>query len=421
MQENHSKATQQDVLYVYDRICSKNSKNRQILREYGTCAADAPDAQPMGRASRPMSRTSRPMGKAFAESQRKRAEEYLRANPGRTRTSAKTAWTADSSSVHAYAAEDYTYTDGNGNEYVYRPAPVSGGAAVRQRPLKLLLEQIINMFESLDSRRKRDEETAKKQAIAHKKFTENRHALLTAVLLLLVTILFVGFVYLAFFVISDVEVRGTDLYSKEDIVEAAGFSVGDNLYSFHAGRAEESILFYCPRIQSAQISRTLPNSVDIELTEDTAVYYADVYGDILVLSAGLRVLGVTDCDAARADGLIQLVLPAVRDSVAGRAISFAEERNLRYVRSILGAVAESSLGGEGRISKIDLSDEYGVTMNCDGRYFLKIGNEKDCDLKLRMAYKTIGNEAFDREMPASIDVSKVGEASVRYDMRLIVE
>lgn len=416
MQENSNQNQKQDVLYVYDRICRKDSKTRQILQEYGTCADDRPDVQPRGTPD-----YQRPFGKAFAESQRKRAEEYFRANPERFSTAQKTAWSSDASSSDSEASEGYTFTDQVGNEYVYRPGQVNGGEAVKQHPLRFFREQVVTMIESIDSRRKREQDAAKRQAIARKKFTENRHALITAFLLLLVTVLFTGFVYLAFFIISDVEVEGSEIYTAEEIVEAAGFDVGDNLYSFHAGRVEELILFHCPQIKAAQISRTVPNAVDIVLTDDTAVYYADIYGDTAVLSAGLRVLGFTDEITAEVSGLTKLVLPAVKDSVAGRVLTFAEERDLRYVRSVLSAAEKSSLYMEGRIGKIDLSDEHNVTMNCDGMYILQLGNEKDSDLKLRMAYKTIGDDSFDREIPAVINLSDVGEASVRYDMRIVVD
>jgi len=416
MQENHRTAgtpKTQTAYYVYDRICTKDVKTQQILREYGTCAADRPDAQP----NIP---TDRPFGKDFAESQRKRAEEYLRNKPERPPED---------------EPEEQTYTDGAGNEYIYRPAPeipgrisgagmYAGGAAVRQRPLKLMIDQIVNMFETIDSRRKRDEDAAKRQAIARKKFTENRHALFTAGLLLLVTLLFTLFVYFAFFVISDVEVEGSERYTADEVVEAAGFAVGDNLYSFHAGRAEELILFHCPQLKSAQISRTVPNSVDIVLADDQAVYYAEIYGETALLSAGLRVLGYTDADTAADSGLTKVVLPAVQNSVAGRVLNFAEERSLRYVRNVLSAAQNSSLYSEGRIGTINVSDEHDVTVTCDGMYILKLGDEKDADLKLRMAYKTIGSDSFDREIPANINLSRLsetGEATVRYDMRLIVE
>ncbi len=409
----------QEVLYIYDRVCRKNSKTMQILQEYGTCAEFRPDAQP--RTAEQL--FSRPLGKAFADSQRKRAEDYFRKHPERMSTARKTAWTPDetpssgegtgTSSAGTSGAQVYTFTDRAGNEYAYSPG---GAVAVERNFLKKMQDQVATMIESLPSRKKSEQDAAKRQAIAHKKFTENRHAFFIAFLLFLVTCLFVGFVYFAFFVISDVDVTGSDAYTAEEVVDAAGFAMGDNLYSFHAGQAEELILFHCPGLKTVQISRTLPNAVDIAISDDTAVYCADIYGDVAVLSAGLRVLGYTDAETAELRGLTKLTLPAVRDSVAGRVLTFADERDLRYVRNILTAAETSALYEEGRIDGIDISDAFNVTVRCDGKYLLRLGSEKDTALKLRMAHKTITDEAFDRNLPADIDLTSVGEASVRFDM-----
>jgi hypothetical protein len=161
--------------------------------------------------------------------------------------------------------------------------------------------------------------------------------------------------------------------------------------------------------------------VDIVLTDDTPVYYADIYGETAVLSSGLRVLGYTDAELAEADGLTKLVLPAVKSSVAGRVLTFAEERSQRYVRSVLAAAEASSLYAEDRINKIDVSDERNVRFICDGMYILQLGSEKESDLKLRMAYKTIGSSSFNGEVPARVDVRSGEKAAVNYDPALIVE
>ena len=61
MQENqYPQKQQQDILYVYDRICRKESKTRQILQEYGPNRIDVPDVQPNMRTERPFPRANAP-------------------------------------------------------------------------------------------------------------------------------------------------------------------------------------------------------------------------------------------------------------------------------------------------------------------------------------------------------------------------
>lgn len=369
-----------DVLYIYDRVCRKESKKRQIDHAYKINKA---------RQSRPNGSFNRPFGMEFAEQQRQRA----RFDPNKRRTS------------HAYQ---------------YRPGQAFGGEAVKSQPLKMIIDKIVNLFDSIEERGKRDEAIAKKRAIAWKKFSDYRHIIFTAIILIAVTVMFVSLVYKLFFVISDVNIEGSEIYNNEEILASTGFELGDNLYSFTASDAEGTITFLCPYVKSADINRTIPKSVNISLTDDTAVYYANIWGDTMKLSAGLRVLEIVDesAEISSENGLIELVLPPVKYSVAGRVLEFTDNRHDRFIRAVLSEVSESALADSGMIDAVDLSNEYEITIESGGRYLLRLGGESDCDLKLRMAYKTMTSSTFDTLLPARIDLSEVGKAIIKPDASL---
>ena len=194
-----------------------------------------------------------------------------------------------------------------------------------------------------------------------------------------------------------------------------GFEIGDSLYSFNTENAEENIMFLCPYIKSAQITRIMPKTVIIDATDDTPSYYVNVYGDYLKLSSGLRVLEKTSKEEAESEGLTYLILPEVSYSVAGRTISFTNQRDERFIRNVLSGIETSVFGETGDINEINLSDEYNISLIFSGKYDLYLGEESDVDLKLRMAYNTVNNEEFDKKRYAKIDLSVVGQASVRYE------
>lgn len=377
-----------EVLYVYDRICSKNVKKRQINRAY---RVNRKQQNTAGKTTAGRS-AERPFGTDFANQQRKRA----RTNPYKQRTS---------------------------RAYQYRPNGYSGTSygyeAVKTRPFRLIVDKLINLFESIEERGKRDEAIAKQRALAWKKFSEYRRIIVTTLILLLMTALFVGVVYKVFFVIEEVNVSGSDIYTEEEIIASSGFSQGDNLYSFAADDAENTITFLCPYIRTAEIDRSVPKSVNVTLTEDTAVYWANIWGDTVKLSAGLRVLEVVD--ERDTEGLIELVLPPVKYSVAGRVIEFSDKRADRFIRAVLDEVGQSALAGAGMVDAVDLSNEYDITLESGGRYLLRIGDETDCDLKLRMAYKTLTAKDFDTLLPARIDLTEVGKAIIKPDASLTLD
>ncbi len=384
-----------DVLYVYDRICTKTSKKNEIISEYGK--SDSAKVHDFTNYSE----------MSFAKRQRERAKAYSEAHP--YAESAR-----NSASERRSASRAYQYEPRGQN---------AGGERVRAeaRPLKLVMEKIVNMFDTLEERGRNDEWIAKRRAIARKKFYDHRNTILTALVMTAFAVFFAVVVYKVVFVVRDFEVTGSDRYSDTEVLEASGISEGDNLYSFSKSSAGDEITFRCPYIRSVDITRTIPKTVTITAEEDSEVFYANVWGDYLVLSPSLRVLRTIEAGQAREDGLVELVLPAVSYSVSGRSIEFVSARDERFIRNILSEITSSELFGNGVLDKIDLTDEYSVTAQASGKYLLKIGGETDCDLKLKMAYRTIEKLADENTSPAKIDLTTVGEAIVRFDMKLSLE
>lgn len=399
MTQNGSGGKNDNVLYVYDRICPKDSKKKQILKEYGKTSA-ASDVR------------NYTYGKDFAHRQRERARIYAEAHP------------------YANARRNASSQRASSQAYNYRPgAQTNGSGEVRtktnraesERPLKIIIEHIINLFDTIEERGKADENIAKQHAIIKKRLYDHRNTILTAFLVLLVTLAFVFISYKLVFVIDSVDVSGSDIYSNEEIVFSSGIGVGDNLYSFDKTEAEADITFRCPYIKSAEITRTVPKSVSVVLEEDSELYFANIWGEYVILSPSLRVLDTIDRDTAKANGLIELVLPPVSYSVEGRAVKFISARDERFIRSVLEEVVNSELYANGLLDKVDLTDEYGITMQAGSKYLLKFGNETDCDLKLRMAYRAITDVTNENNSPARVDLTVVGEASIMFDMQLSLD
>lgn len=384
-----------DVLYVYDRICTKTSKKNEIISEYGK--SDSAKVHGFTDYSE----------KSFAKRQRERAKAYSEAHPYADAA-------RNSASERRSASRAYQYEPRGQN---------AGGERVRAetRPLKLVMEKIVNMFDTLEERGRNDEWIAKRRAIARKKFYDHRNTILTALVMTAFAVFFAVVVYKVVFVVRDFEVTGSDRYSDAEVLEASGISEGDNLYSFSKSSAGDEITFRCPYIRSVDITRTIPKTVTITAEEDSEVFYANVWGDYLVLSPSLRVLRTIEAGQAREDGLVELVLPAVSYSVSGLSIEFVSTRDERFIRNILSEITSSELFGNGVLDKIDLTDEYSVTAQASGKYLLKLGGETDCDLKLKMAYRTIEKLADENASPAKIDLTTVGEAIVRFDMKLSLE
>lgn len=75
-----------------------------------------------------------------------------------------------------------------------------------------------------------------------------------------------------FFKVDTIEVTGNSLYRAEEVVEASGVSVGDNLLTLSKGAIAGRINAVLPYVEQVRVERQLPDTVRIHLTESKAVY-----------------------------------------------------------------------------------------------------------------------------------------------------
>ncbi len=247
-----------------------------------------------------------------------------------------------------------------------------------------------------------------------------RHALRNAVLVLVLCGAFalgvVAAVYKLIYVISDVRAEGVSLYTEEQIIDASGVSVGDNLYSFSSKRAASRVIARCPYAAEVRIQRSAPSHVLFVVTEETALYYTEIYGEVRALTASLRVLERTTEKEAQARGLVRLCLPEIDEAVAGRQVVFGDEKDGRTIREVLSLLGESAL--RERITAIDLRNLYGVCMICDGQFRLAFGDTESMALKLKIAQTVLEDDIFRAGIRASVDLTQMRSTSVVLDNQL---
>lgn len=443
------RAKESELLFVYDRVCTKGEKEREMGREYGVgissdnpsreqpyrgSFADEGHRQAVEAARDPASSPSRP----GVTEENNRAQAIPRKNK---RPISDTAWFGDryytrtdnwtvgragedsdqqkagsAPSGEGARARAAAFSRKDGGVYSYRPGPAEGGEAVKEKRSRIRPEWFADVFTSPEEKGREEVREVKKTAAARQRAKEYRHAALTALILTAVLALAVTAVYRTLFVVETVDVSGSALYSQEEIAAASGIREGDKLYSFRAGRAADDITFRLPWIRSAEVARKAPKSVEITLTDEHAAYYASIWGDTVLLSENLKVLSVeSDPAEGTTDGLVRLILPPVDKSVAGRPLVFAGARSERYIRSVLASAAESGIMRSGLLEEIDLTGEYEIRMKAGGLYDLKCAGESDMTAKLRMAYEIIESGQLAEGIPASFDLTAVDPVTVIYD------
>lgn len=157
-----------------------------------------------------------------------------------------------------------------------------------------------------------------------------RLRILVAVLITLAVVVAAAVSVWAFpvFRVSEIAVEGARQVTRDQIIEASGVVEGENLLQVDQVDAASGVVSL-PRIREATASRTMPNTVTIDVVERRVVAWLDEGGQpVLIDDTGapfsdgappdtaVRVEGVTQDDAELLDGAVA-VTAALSERVAG--------------------------------------------------------------------------------------------------------
>lgn len=229
-------------------------------------------------------------------------------------------------------------------------------------------------------------------------------ALCIAVCLVLICVIFT-----TVFRVETVTVSGNIRYTDGEILAASEIGTGDLMLFIGRDKLQRKIVSACPHIETVELIKTFPSSLEIRVTETGAVYYTAVRDRICTLDAMLRVIECTDATA----GLTELRLPEIRSAIEGSALTFADEGERTFVKAALDVLGEADDALS--FDCIDLRDRYNIKAFSDGSAEVLFGDSKDLGIKLQMARRVYADALAEKSSGTRIDVSEPSRVSVSYD------
>lgn len=229
-------------------------------------------------------------------------------------------------------------------------------------------------------------------------------ALCIAICLVLICVIFA-----TVFRVETVTVSGNIRYTDGEILAASEIGTGDLMLFIGRDKLQRKIVSACPHIETVELIKTFPSSLEIRVTETGAVYYTAVRDRICTLDAMLRVIECTDATA----GLTELRLPEIRSAIEGSALTFADEGERTFVKAALDVLGEADDALS--FDCIDLRDRYNIKAFSDGSAEVLFGDSKDLGIKLQMARRVYTDALAEKSSGTRIDVSEPSRVSVSYD------
>ncbi len=158
-------------------------------------------------------------------------------------------------------------------------------------------------------------------------------------LLMIVLLAFIGLRLFA--KTTEISVVGNTTYTREEIIQASGITVGKRLYGIDDNRIEAQLLASYPLLQSVQILKNGFYGVTIEVTEKEPVYYLEDEVLRYTLSEDLCVLSKAPPDGSAPPALIHLTLPEYPELSVGATLTLLND-NTDYILRFLNNLKATS-------------------------------------------------------------------------------
>ncbi len=210
-----------------------------------------------------------------------------------------------------------------------------------------------------------------------------------------------------FFKVESVEVTGNSRYSAQEIQDACGVSLGDNLYLLSKPDMVQRLHQQLPYIDEVRITRRLPNTLCVQVTEFSTVYAVEQEGTVWLLTSGGKIVetAAERGDTPLIDGC-ELLAPSL-----GGDVSFALELQNRQesLFALLTALESAELTGD--VRAIHLGDPTVLSMDYTESFTVEMPYGADYPRLLR--YLTLVIEELETNLTGVIDLTRDGEPHFR--------
>lgn len=231
----------------------------------------------------------------------------------------------------------------------------------------------------------------KKVNVKNSKRSRKKNAMLKYYILIAFFIICIGFSLCVTFLfnINNIAIGRwqESKYSREEIAEASGISGGDNLIRLNTEKVRENILNTLEFVDDAEVVKSFPNGVIINITPSINAAYVECKGGYMLISEGWRILGLFD--KTDDDNIIIVKGFDPQSNVEKTVMTSNDNDKNEALKVILDEIKKQNIQ---KIKYIDLTDKYDIVINYDNRILIKIEKADDIEYKLRFAYQIVKDE-----------------------------
>ncbi len=201
---------------------------------------------------------------------------------------------------------------------------------------------------------------------------------------------------IVFFKANTIEVEGAERYSTEEIIEASGVTVGDNLFLINKFSVINRLLQRLPYLDEVVIRRKLPETLVITVTECVPVAAIPWENEYWIIDQNGKLLE----KKGDAESYPILTGLSILSPVQGSIITLEKDdpRN-EYYKELFSALGENNL--RSHLKEIDLSNETVTELQYEDRFVIRL--DANCDYTYKIAFLVKVLESLQSNETGTID------------------
>ena len=190
------------------------------------------------------------------------------------------------------------------------------------------------------------------------------------------------------FNIKDIKVSNNITIPSDTIVSLSSLKTDENIFRFYNGDIVNKIKEN-PYVESVEIKRKLPSTIEIYIIERVATYCIDYMGKFAYINTQGYILEISE--NSRGMPVIQGVTTNENDILPGNRLNTDDLKRLEKVIRIMNAAKDANL--DGQVTAIDISDEneYSIYLN-DEKKTVYLGDASNLSNKMLYVQAIIEQE-----------------------------
>ncbi|MBR3836504.1 MAG: FtsQ-type POTRA domain-containing protein [Clostridia bacterium] len=195
------------------------------------------------------------------------------------------------------------------------------------------------------------------------------------------------FVSTRFLIARSVNVQGTDLYPKEEILKACAIEDGAPLISLSKKEISRAVEENFPYLVDVSVEFDLPQTVNVTFREEFGHIALMLGTELFSVDDQMNVLAKESQDSTIPR--IRLITRDVSRCIVGEKLAFFDEKIVEDLEDVVSALSKAEMLSS--VSTIDIQDKFNIEIRYLDRFQLLIGDSTDLKYKFAMVKKIIAD------------------------------